>query len=392
MKKLLYLLSLFIYMGTANAQQSYTITGIVTDEKNAPIASATVFLGDSRKATVSDNDGRFVLTKVQRGSYNLVIKMIGYVVLQHSFMLGNGDARFRFKLQEDNVVLNTVNISAISSGDRKRYLVTFIRCFFGTSANAAQCKILNSDIIVLKYDKKRDILKARTDDFLIIENSALGYRIKYLLNSFIYDRSGADVLTSFEGNVFFEDMEGNPRQKKRWEEARAEAYLGSQQHFFRSLFSNTLESEGFVSFEMLNRSALAVYEKKKWPIPTRFLRPVKLFKSYVKNRDDNLKKFNLGLLKKDSVELCVVYTRKTEPYDFLAGGIVLRNVPWMPAGQKTVLRPLYDTVTINKNGDLSPVGGMISVGYWMWGKMSSSLPSDYQIPAGMEFRATKNDD
>ena len=141
MKQILCLFLLFVCVG-ASAQQTYTITGIVTDGNDLPIPGATIFIGDSRKVTASDKDGRFTLSQVQPGNYTLVVKMLGYAVLQHSFMLQNKDARFRFKLEEDNVMLNTVNITSMSLAERKRLLAIFIECFLGRSKNAARCKIL----------------------------------------------------------------------------------------------------------------------------------------------------------------------------------------------------------------------------------------------------------
>ncbi len=384
MRKLLCFLLFLICMGTAVAQQTYNVIGIVTDDNDVPIPGATVFLGDSRKVTASDREGRFVLSQVQPGNYNLVVKMMGYVVLQHSFMLRGADVRFRFKLQEDNVMLNTVNISAMSLAERKRLLGIFLECFLGRSKNAAQCKILNTDDIKLQFDKKYNILTANSDDFLIIENKALGYRMKYLLNGFAYDRSCWPSVITFEGTLFFEEMKGNPQQQKKWEDERANTYFGSAPHFYRSMFSNTLTENGFVTYQMLNQDALKIYGEKLKKIPEQYFQPLKSLDRFIGKVDDDFKSLNIGLLRKDSTNLYVVYTPKKEPSDFLGQGAVVQRFFKMPSGQASIIVPLQDSLLISRNGDASPVRNIIYSGYWTWGQMSAFLPSDYTIPAGIE--------
>jgi hypothetical protein len=390
MRKLLCFFSLLVCIGTAGAQQRYTITGIVTDDKDVPIPGATVFINDSRKATATDADGKFTLAQIHPGKYNLVIKMIGYNAATNTFTLQNSGTRFRIKLHEDNIQLKTVNISSMSLSERKKHLATFIRCFFGTSSKAAQCSILNPDIIVLKYHKKTSILTANTDDFLVIENRALGYRLKYLLNNFLYDKSGLGLI-AFDGTVFFEDLSGDARQKRRWEEQRAEVFQGSPMHFFRSLYNKSLGKNGFVVYEMLNRAALAVREKQLKSIPVKYFSSVKPYK-HISVADSNLKAFDLRSFKKDSTELYVSYTRKAEPQEFLDGGAVISNTFGMPEGQKSILTPLNDTVFISKNGSVSPVGGIQLAGFWMWGKMAWALPTDYELPAQPEVAKIDDDE
>lgn len=384
MRRLLFFLMLILQCGLAVAQQAYIITGVVTDDKDLPIPGATVFLGDSRKATVSDKEGRFVLSQVQPGNYNLVVRMIGYVVLQHSFMLQNRDARFRFKLQEDNVMLNTVNISSMSLAERKRLLTIFMECFLGRSKNAAQCKILNTDDIRIQFDKRRNIITASSSDFLVIQNKALGYTMKYLLNNFTYDRSSFQGIISFDGTLFFEDMKGNARQQKKWEEERVNTYLGSVPHLFRSMFSNALDENGFVIYQMLTRKAIDAYGKKQQRIPAQYYLPVKSFDKFIKNVDDNFKTFNLGLLRKDSTELYVVYMPKNEPGDFLEKGAVVQRFFQMPAGQASIIHPTADSIVVSRSGDISPVNSVLYGGFFAWGQVAAFLPSDYTIPAGME--------
>ena len=382
MPKNLLLLLLLIFGIAANAQQTYTITGIVTDEKDAPIPGATVFLGDSRKAAATDASGQFVLERVQYGNYTLVVKMMGYVILEHDLTLQK-DMRFRFKLHEDNIELKTVNISAISTADRKTYLEIFIKNFLGSSANAARCRILNTDVIKLQFNKRTNILKATSDDFIVIENKALGYRMKYLLTEFRYDRSSADnTVIGFRGTLLFEDLPGSPRQLRNWEKERLNTYLGSVPHFFSSAFSNSLEKNGFLVYQTPDKYRLANTLRQGRLISREFSKPLTSLKPFLTEIDSNVKQIDLDRLQKDSTDLYVVYTPKDEPADYLKiAGSIARTLD-RPAGQTSVMHPLQPRMIFGKYGNITPTNGVLLSGYWAWGQMSAFLPSDYTLPPG----------
>lgn len=77
-----------------------------------------------------------------------------------------------------------------------------------------------------------------------IENPALGYKIKYTLDSFIHEF--ATQASSFTGYPLFEEMQAtDSSQKAIWQAKRMTAYNGSILHFMRSLYNRNLKEEGF---------------------------------------------------------------------------------------------------------------------------------------------------
>ncbi|RZK60593.1 MAG: carboxypeptidase-like regulatory domain-containing protein, partial [Pedobacter sp.] len=92
-------------------------------------------------------------------------------------------------------------------------------------------------------DKTAGLLTVKASDFLVIENKALGYKIKYLLQDFEYNYKSKIVY--FAGLPSFEDLKGSKSKQKNWSKKRVIAYNGSIQHFFKSLYNNTLAAEGF---------------------------------------------------------------------------------------------------------------------------------------------------
>jgi hypothetical protein len=117
--------------------------------------------------------------------------------------------------------------------------------FFGKSLRAEDCKILNPDVLVFNYDEGQKKLSAYSTDFLIIENDALGYKIKYLLQDFVYIASPDSNLLRFKGVTFFGQLKGSPAQQKRWEKERQDVYGNSALHFYRALLSSDLKGNGF---------------------------------------------------------------------------------------------------------------------------------------------------
>lgn len=389
MRKLLCLLLIITCSGVVKAQSIYNVTGVVTDEKDMPIPGATVFLGDSRKATASDAYGKFILRHVQSGKYNLVVKMMGYVITTHDFILQNKDARFVIKLPQDNKLLSTAHISALSKNERENFLGIFLRCFFGTSYAARDCRILNPDIINYSYNRDKQILTASTDDFLLIENKALGYKIKYLLTNFTYDVVGANGIVTFAGKLFYEDLPGDAKKMQKWEEARADAYLGSITHFLTALFNDKLNENSFVVYRVPNEQLINAYAKRRKQVPQRYYNPVKSLGELISTVDGNFKAFNLKPFIADSTELYVLYTPKREPKDFITGGVEMTRRFKMPLGQLSFLRPVRDSVLINSNGDVIPPANLIKGGFWTWGQMAAFVPSDYRLPPEFETARLK---
>lgn len=89
---------------------------------------------------------------------------------------------------------------------------------------------------------------AGADDFLIIENPNLGYRIKYLLKTFQYNKQAQ--VTAYDGEVVFEEMQGSKSQKEHWAKNRLHVYNGSVMHYLRSVFANTTQQEGFITRQL----------------------------------------------------------------------------------------------------------------------------------------------
>ncbi|ASU36003.1 carboxypeptidase regulatory-like domain-containing protein [Mucilaginibacter xinganensis] len=225
-----------------------TIKGrIVGSLTTRPIADASVFLSNATNGDKTGNDGVFTLKNVKPGKYELVISHVSFDTYKQTITVENSDINLPdITLYPRAISLNEVKIKPNTDPDWKRNYEWFKDEFLGKSTLAKNCKILNPEMLELAYDEKNGILTASSADFLIIDNKALGYRLKYLLSNFVlnnYDEANKSF--SYAGSVFFERLKGTAYDEKEWAATRQDIYEGSQMQFLRAALNNRIEQDGF---------------------------------------------------------------------------------------------------------------------------------------------------
>jgi hypothetical protein len=242
-----WLILLYLLLPLALFGQNGTITGVITNsESKKPLARASVFLSNSSVGSATNDEGKFYLGGIRPGQYTLVVTILGYEDYSKSILVGNQPIKLNIELAQKPLMLREVVIS--SSADWKKNYESFKKQFIGTDENARDCIVVNPHILNLTYNPTKQILHADADEFLVVENRALGYRVKFLLKDFSSDK--ISNIISYEGQRLFEDLPGNESQKKRWHEKREEAYYGSAMHFYRALYTDKLKEEGFVIYKL----------------------------------------------------------------------------------------------------------------------------------------------
>jgi len=221
-----------------SAQNNFTIMGRVTDEKGAPLKSATVFISGSQRITACDSEGNFRFNHIDAGNYQLSVTMVGYFAYSQPISTSGKLTNIDIKLKLKQTALRQVNIG---KDNFDALFKIFRETFLGKTKNANDCIIINPRVINFRTEK--GILLADADEFLIIENPNLGYRIKYLLKSFGYNAK-IDV-TLYDGETSFEPMQGTAKMQREWDKNRLKAYQGSFMHFLRSVYQNRALEEGF---------------------------------------------------------------------------------------------------------------------------------------------------
>lgn len=224
--------------------QGLTVSGkVINKDGGRPVAGASVFLSNSSFGTTSGVDGSFSLNRLRAGQYTLVVTAVGYGEFNKIIMVNADLADITITIEQKPIVLREVTISGTSRADWNRNYEMFKKDFIGTDANAKECVVINPKVLDFTYRKSRQTLIASSDEFLIVENKALGYRVKFLLNAFSADKLEGRI--SYEGKRLFEELPGSASQKKKWQAKRDRAYYGSAMHFFRALYQDKLNEEGF---------------------------------------------------------------------------------------------------------------------------------------------------
>jgi hypothetical protein len=240
-----WLIILYLLLPIASLAQNGVIAGIVINqETKKPVQHASVFLSNSSVGSSTADDGTFTLRGIRPGQYTFVVTILGYETYSKTILMSQEPIRLNIELVQKPLMLREVVIS--SAADWKKNFEAFKKEFIGTDENAKSCTIINPHILNLTYNPTKELLHADADEFLVIENKSLGYRVKYLLNDFKVDKISGIV--SREGQQVFEELPGTAAQKKKWHENREAAYYGSSMHFFRSLYMDKIIQEGFVMY------------------------------------------------------------------------------------------------------------------------------------------------
>ena len=92
----------FLFFGLfAKAQSLFEVNGTVFSEGH-PLAFSNVYLENSTKGTITNENGSFKLTNLKPGSYTLVVSFTGYGTSRKRVQITNKNLQIKFNLVEDN--------------------------------------------------------------------------------------------------------------------------------------------------------------------------------------------------------------------------------------------------------------------------------------------------
>src|SRR4051812_6049196 len=117
MRKILLLTLSMLMLSMQLLAQNRTIKGRVMDEKNTPVANATVVATGTTKGTVTNSEGEFSLT-VPSNAKSLTITGVGYT--EQQVRLRSGES-VSVNLKIDNSTLESVVITGYSREKRSQF-------------------------------------------------------------------------------------------------------------------------------------------------------------------------------------------------------------------------------------------------------------------------------
>jgi CarboxypepD_reg-like domain len=349
----------------------------------SPLPNCSVFINNSSRGTISDPKGLFLLEHIPAGSYDLVISAIGYEIYTINFSSNRLPLDLKVKLKRHASELSAVTVEPFLKDGWSRWGKFFLENFIGTVPNAEQCRIKNRKSLRFRFSRKRGILTVFATEPLQIENKALGYSLSYQLEKFTYDESSHVVL--YLGYSLFGEMyNAHKYRRQAWESERKKAYIGSMMHFMRSLYRDSLRSEGFAV--------------------THIVKTLNRERVRVKASFDSAQKRSEGL-NKDTLHYYLEVLRQSDYHQYTAPvpadsllhltassekslffrdllTIVFTDSKENIFGQESqcwLLTP--SPVLVAENGSYYPPQEVFTSGYWAHSeKIANLLPLDYELP------------
>ncbi|MDO7887356.1 carboxypeptidase-like regulatory domain-containing protein [Hymenobacter cheonanensis] len=221
------------------------LSGVVQDSvTHQPLAFASVFLANTTLGVTTTEQGTFEFARVPAGTYDLVASYVGYRLARQTIKVTEVPQQLTLRLAPTANQLGEVVVRP--NPNRASDYQKFTDLFLGQSTFSRQCRIRNPDDVLVDFDAEANELTARANKFVQVDNQALGYRVRYYGLHFTCNFT-RQVVTFYGQPVFEEMTPRSERQRRQWAANRAQAYLGSPTHFFRSLRDSQLTAQGFVA-------------------------------------------------------------------------------------------------------------------------------------------------
>lgn len=352
-----------VTISSAQSSTYFKISGKVIDANSkAPMQAASVFAQNTTMGTATGTDGRFTLW-LPNGGYDLAATFAGYETSTKRITTADANDSnlvIEMKLQVKSMEEVAVKSSNELKDGLEKYGSFFMDNFIGKTTNSKQCDIKNKEALKFYFSKKRNRLKVRADEPLVIENAALGYRIKYTLDSFTHDYN--TVVSTFAGYPLFEEMQPlDAAQAAVWKANRITAYKGSILHFMRSTYNKQLKEEGFEIQFIVNKNGVDTA-----------IKGLDFYGALNYDRNDSTQ---ITEINPNQTEVAIIYKNElpdkvyTDANEDAPKKFELSFVTFPPA----------QAIGIEQNGYYFDQNDITMTGYWSWEKVADMVPYDFKI-------------
>lgn len=363
MKKIISAAATLLVSVVAFSQSTYfSISGKIIDAATkAPMQAASVFAQNTTLGTASSAEGAFTLWLPQ-GGYDLIVTFTGYETVSKrisSTDTYNKDLVIELKQKEKSMEEVSIRTSNEIKDGLAKYGDFFMESFIGRTANSKQCVIKNKEALKFYFSKKRNRLKVLAAEPLEIENSALGYKIKYTLDSFTHDYG--TLVSTFTGYPLFEEMQtADLNQAAAWKANRSTAYNGSILHFMRSTYHKQLQQQGFeIQFIVKSNGADTA------------IRGLDFYGALNYSKDDSS---NIVEISPNQTQVAILY-KKEEPEKTYTD---LNDDAPKKFELSVITIPATEAIGIEQNGFYYDQNDIAITGYWAWEKVADMVPYDYK--------------
>ena len=339
-----------------HSQSFFTVSGKVIDSASQePLAFASVFCQNTTQGTTTNKEGQFSLS-LKEGGYDLVITFTGYQsqLIRISPEIKTTELLIVMIKEEKKMEEVVIRSSNEVKNGWEKYGQFFLENFIGTTPFASQCILLNPEVLKFYYYRKSDKLKVMADTPLFISNHALGYNMRYQLDSFLFQYKSD--LCSYTGFCFYEEKQNTEDSLRYWKKNREKAYYGSRLHFLHTYFDSTLKNSGF-TIGILDEKDNKKFNPVTDPYDTTYY-----------NAADSVAEIDISFPRRISI----TYTKRTPESEYLKKYKLPMNL-----GVQISYADLLEWITIKQNGYYYEQKDWINYGYWSWKNIADQLPYDY---------------
>ena len=367
----------------------FVVTGTILDSASRePLVSASVFCQNTTMGTLTNKQGEFSLS-LKSGGYDLIISYTGY---QTQIIRVSENKRLDILMIKEEKSMGEVILKSsneVANGWEK-YGDFFIKYFIGATPNAAQTVLLNPEVLKFYYYKRSNKLKVLATDAVQIANKALGYNIRYQLDSFVYYYNSN--INSYRGFCLYSEMNGNDSLKRVWAKARLNAYYGSKLHFMRSYYDSTVLEDGW-TIDMLDEGSDKKFTKVTNVYDSSYYNLIAYTRDSITYTRNTIT-YTLDSITRDSIridtvvhrvltgtvdveiyyprKITVSYTKKRPEPEYLKQFGFPKNI-----GNQITYIDFKDGIIIKENGYYYDQKDWINQGYWSWKNVADQLPYDF---------------
>jgi hypothetical protein len=350
-----FLLFLLLCIISLSTKAQFTVSGKIIDSSTRePLTGASVYCQNTTVGTVTNKQGEFSL-QLKSGGYELIISFTGYQTRR--LMISHSDAvipDIEMSREEKSMTEVIIKSSNELKDGWERYGSFFVDHFIGTTPNAAKTSLLNPEVLKFYLLKKSNKLRVLATEPLQMENRALGYSLRYQLDSFIYNYN-TDI-SSYSGFCLYSELEGTDSVKKVWAASREKTYYGSKLHFMRSYYDSTLLEDGY-TVDLLDENNDKKFNRVSNPYDTLYYGAL-----------DSTMQIEIWYPRK----ITVTYAKQKPDAEYLKQFKLPKNV----AVQLSYI-DMKDAIAIKENGYYYDQKDWINQGYWSWKNIADQLPYDY---------------
>ena len=352
------------------ADAQFVVKGSVLDSTTREaLTPASVFCQNTTLGTITNKQGEFSIS-LKSGGYDLIFSYTGY---QTQTIRVTENNKLEILLVKEEKSLGEVvlkNSYEVTDGWEK-YGDFFTKNFIGGTPNASQCVLTNPEVLKFFFYKRSNRLKVLATDALQISNKALGYNLRYQLDSFVYYYN-TDI-NSYRGYCLYTEMDGDDSLKKVWAANRVKTYEGSKLQFMRSYYDSTLLDDGWI-VDMLDEKNDKKFNKVKDVYDTSYY-------NVIVNIVDSLGADSVVhtiVAGPSEVEIyyprkiSVTYTKRSPEKEYLAKMKLPKSIP-----HQISYIDIKDWIAITENGYYYSQKDWINQGYWSWKNVGDLLPYDY---------------